>query len=200
VDANPPAIEALLSPEAQAANMSTVPAERSLGEPLNMSTATGPVHAPGPPTVLRGGRVSSEFGELGGRVGPAEPSGFFSQRRLDIAGLRNEIATKSTKRGEAIADFLETFSKAKEFKDRAESLGGVREAERGDTTLPAEPSIPSSPQMQVPQLNQAQTADLGLSKGKDGERPLTFAELKELQRSGILNLVADLRTQRRLFG
>jgi hypothetical protein len=95
----------------------------------------------------------------------------------------------------------DTYADAAELKRKIDSLGGVKE-ERTDAPLPPEQALPQAPISQVPQIARVQTADLGLSKGKakDGEQPLGLAEMRELQRSGILDLVGQLRTQRRLFG
>ena len=56
---------------------------------------------------------------------------------------------------------------------------------------------------QIPQLNRAQTVSspIGLDlASKSDEVPLTFEEIKGLQQNGILELISQLRTQRRTFG
>jgi hypothetical protein len=57
------------------------------------------------------------------------------------------------------------------------------------------------------QLSRAETVsapiglNLAIGRGREGEEPpLSIDQLKGMQSSGILDLVSQLRTQRRLFG
>jgi hypothetical protein len=86
-----------------------------------------------------------------------------------------------------------------EAKNTLENIGGpVEEARISGQPPSPEQAIAPTPQQQIPQLRQAETVGgLGL---KEGEKPLTGAQLQGMQSEAIMALVSELRTQRRLFG
>jgi hypothetical protein len=83
-----------------------------------------------------------------------------------------------------------------------------KKAEAAPGSLQTEQAIAPVDPSRIPDLQRAETisAPIGLQLatrgkgGKDDEPPLSLEQLKGLQQSGIMELVSELRLQRRLFG
>jgi hypothetical protein len=98
-----------------------------------------------------------------------------------------------------------TVKLAKNLRDLSQKGDPPEKAQSAPGSLQAEQAIAPSESTRIPELQRAKTvsAPIGLKLAtgdKDGEPPLSFDQLKGLQRSGIDELVSELRLQRRLFG
>ena len=161
----------------------TAPVPTAFRSPQASGTAT--------PTTFSEGTLSPSAITLGG--GTATGSSI-TPPPIEPGVLKRIMATVQKFRESELGQIVENV---KEIGDK----NPPRETQADPGTPQAEQQLAPEPQLRVPQLERAASADLGLAKGgKDKEPPLTLAQIRELQRSGILDLVAQLRTQRRLFG
>jgi hypothetical protein len=184
----PPAVQALMKPaptpdsvmaDITGPQMSTVPPSgaEAIDLSANMSTEAGPVSTlPGPTT---GTRDASRYTDN------------FIDKIQDWWN------------SDTMMEIRDTYAKAKElnqkYEEKTEEPGGRLQLNVESPTLPAEQAAPDTPALQIPDIGRVETSDLGMSRGT-GEQPLSFEQLKRMQREGIMDLIGQLRTQRRLFG
>jgi hypothetical protein len=94
---------------------------------------------------------------------------------------------------------------AKNVRDLSQKGDPPQKARTDPGSLQAEQAIDPGAPSRIPELQRAETisSPIGLQlagRGKDDEPPLSLEQLKGLQQSGVNELVAELRLQRRLFG
>jgi len=98
------------------------------------------------------------------------------------------------------SEFGELVSNLKDISDKSP----VKKAEAEPGQLQPEQDIERTNAPRIPELTRAETVSrpIGLNLGSNREErtSLSFDQIKDMQRSSITDLVARLRTQRRLFG